>query len=182
MLRERRSGRVYDAAKVLSDVDMNALFEAARWAPSAWNLQPWRFSIARRGDANWGKLLGLLIDANRMWAQNASALMLTAVHTMRRTQEGQSVPNGAAFHDAGLFNMSILTESVHRGLMSHIMVGFDKDAARTLIRGAEQEIEPVTMMAIGYAGSAENLPEDLRKRETAPRVRRAVEELLIQVP
>ncbi|MCX6018816.1 MAG: hypothetical protein NTZ50_10025 [Chloroflexi bacterium] len=66
--------------------------------------------------------------------------------------------------------------------MSHIMVGFDKDAARTLIRGAEQEIEPVTMMAIGYAGSAENLPEDLRKRETAPRVRRAVEELLIQVP
>jgi nitroreductase len=178
-LRTRRSGRLYDEARTLTVTEVRSLIEAARWAPSAGNGQPWRFVVGLRGDAHWERLLPLLHDGNRTWAQHASALILTCALTSRTTPDGRTVHNGSALHDAGMANMSIAVEATTRGLMLRMMGGYDRDAARALVAGAHAGIEPVTMMAVGYAGAGESLPEDVRSRDAAPRLRLPIDELLI---
>ena len=99
--------------------------------------------------------------------------------TSRTTPDGRTVQNGSALHDAGMANMSIAVEATTRGLMLRMMGGYDRDAARVLVAGAHAGIEPVTMMAVGYAGAGESLPEDVRSRDAAPRSRLPIDELLI---
>ncbi len=180
-LRKRRSGRAYDAARPVARSDIDALLEAARWAPSGGNVQPWRFVVGVRGDPVYDALFALLVDSNRVWAQHAPVLILTAYQTHRVNQKGERVENGSAAHDAGAANMSIALEAVNRGLMSHMMGGFDHAAARALIRGAERDLVPITMTAVGYPLDSEAVPEALRDRENAPRKRKQLSELLIML-
>lgn len=179
-LRARRSGRVFDAARPVSDHDLRALLEAARWAPSGGNVQPWRFLVGLKPSRDHDTLLALLMEGNRSWAQHAPLLILTAAQVTRINAEGKQVQNGSALHDAGLANMSIAVEATHRHLMIHMMGGFNKDAARQLLNEIAPGLEPVTVMAVGYAGGLEGVPEELQKRETAPRVRKELDEILLK--
>ncbi len=180
LLRSRRSGRAYDATRLVSDQDLLALLEAARWAPSGGNVQPWRFVVGSKSTRDHDTLAKLLMEGNRIWAQYAPLLILTAAQVTRINTEGKQVQNSSALHDAGLANMSIAVEATHRQLMIHMMGGFNKDAARELLDTIEPGLEPVTIMSVGYAGDGVALPEDLQKRESAPRTRKVLDEILLK--
>ncbi|MGD9546278.1 MAG: nitroreductase family protein [Candidatus Krumholzibacteriia bacterium] len=152
--------------------DLLGLFEAARWAPSSFNEQPWRYLAARREDGtSFGKLLGCLMEPNRVWAQHAGVLVLTVARTTL-TRNGK--PNGKALHDVGLASAQLTVEAAARGLAVHQMGGILPDRAREEF-GIPADFEPVTALAIGRPGDPGILPESLRERDGEPRVRRALE-------
>lgn len=178
LLRLRRSGRAYDLERAVSDHDMNALFEAARWAPSANNLQPWRYLYAHKGGAGYERLLLLLSSHNREWAQNAPVLVLSGALTLRPNGQGELVHSPTALHDIGLANMALTVEATQRGLMVHMIGGFDVEAARDLL---PRDIHPTVMMAIGYPGDVSLLSENNQMREAAPRHRKLLDEFVTKV-
>ena len=116
----------------------------------------------------------------KSWAQHAPLLILTAAQVTRANAEGKQAPNASALHDAGLANMSIAIEATHRGLMIHMMGGFHRDAARNLLNAIEPGLEPVTVMSVGHAGAIVDLPEELQKRELAPRTRKTLDEIVLK--
>ena len=181
LFKTRRSGRVYDASRDVTQADLDALLEAARWAPSGGNGQPWRFLIGHKGDATYAKLLSLLMGFNQVWGQHAPVLVLTAHETTSTRPDGQKMNNRTAQHDLGMANMSIALEAEHRGLMAHMMGGFNQDAARALINAEANGLELGPMMTLGYPGDPAALDEEIRKREAAPRTRKPVGELLLTV-
>src|SRR5690242_12057960 len=131
IFRARYSGRAYDPAQEVSTHDLNAVFEAARWSPSGGNLQPWRYVVARKEDGpGYERLLKLLNDNNREWGQHAPVLVLTGALTTRINAQGEKINNHTALYDLGMANMSLALEATHRGLMAHMVGGFDKDSAR----------------------------------------------------
>jgi nitroreductase len=164
LLRRRRSGRAYAASRTLTDADVAALLEAARWAPSGGNNQPWRYVVGRRGEPAYDRLLDLLVPGNRSWAQHAPLLLLTAYHTHRQTSDGQFVLNATAQHDLGMANLSIALEAVNRGLMAHMMGGFNHEAARELIRAEAHRLDLGPMIAVGHAADLSHLSDELRAR------------------
>jgi nitroreductase len=177
LFRLRRSGRAYDPARHVSEGDLAALFEAARWAPSAANAQPWRYIYAQKTSdpKGFSRLFDLLNPNNQEWAQYAPVLLLCAAVTVRQNAQGELVPYTTALHDLGLANMSIMLEAVHRGLMAHIVGGFNAEAAREFL---PEHTQPVVMMAIGYPGDTVLLSENNRSRESAPRTRKPVDEIV----
>jgi len=181
LLMNRRSGRAYDTSRAVTQADLDALLQAARWAPSGGNVQPWRFVIGRQGDATYAKLLPLLAGFNQVWGQHAAVLVLTAYETVSTRPNGQTAPNRTAQHDLGMANMSIALEAVNRGLMVHMMGGFDHDAARALINAEANGLDLGPMMTIGYPGDPSQHNEEIQKREAAPRTRKQVGELLLMV-
>lgn len=149
--------------------DLRSLFEAARWAPSAFNEQPWRYIVAVREDETaFATLLDCLVDANREWARHASAL---AVGVAALTYARNGNPNGTALHDLGLAAAALSTEATARGLVVHQMGGIRPDRVRE-IYGVPEGFKPLTALAIGYAADPATLPAELRERDTAPRSRR----------
>jgi nitroreductase len=181
LFRQRHSGRAYDANRPVTEADLQALLEAARWAPSGNNQQPWRFLIGRKGDATYEPLRELLMPFNLVWAQHAPVLILTAFVTHSPNRTGESVPNRTAMHDLGMANKAIALEAAHHGLMTHMMGGFNHDAARELIQAEANNLDIGPMMSLGYEGDASHLSEELQKREKAPRVRKAINELLLTI-
>jgi nitroreductase len=182
LLSARRSGRAYDATKPVNKDDLAAILEAARWSPSGGNGQPWRFAFAHKGDALYPRLFDLLMPFNQSWAVHAPVLLLTATETMRTNQKGERVAHSSAHHDAGMANMSIAIEAQARGLMTHFLAGYHQDAARALLNSTDTSIEPVTMMTLGTAlADLSGLSDELRARETAPRTRKSIDELLLKL-
>ena len=179
LFHQRRSGRAYDASRAMTDADLQALLEAARWAPSGGNQQPWRFLIGRKGDATYESLLALLMPANTIWAQHAPVLVLTAFTTHSINHSGEKSPNRTAMHDLGMANVAIALEAAHRGLMVHMMGGYNYPAAKTLIHAEEHSLDLGPMMSLGYEGDASHLNEELQKREKAPRTRKPISDLLL---
>ena len=159
----------------VSDEDLAALFEAARWAPSSYNEQPWRWIVARREDeAAFAKLLSTLVETNQSWAQHAPVLAL-GLASLRFERNGK--PNKAAHHDLGGAAAHLSFEATARGLAVHQMIGIEPDRVRELY-AVPEGVEPLTALAIGVAGEAAALPDKLRERETAPRTRKALTELV----
>lgn len=168
LLAARWSPYGYDP-RPLPAADLRSLLEAARWAPSSFNEQPWRYLVARREDeAVFADALSCLVEANRDWARNASALLI-AVASLEFARNGK--PNGKALHDVGQASALLSVEAVSRGLVVHQMGGILPDRARELY-GIPEGYEAVTALAIGYAAEPDSLPEELRDRDTAPRRRR----------
>lgn len=163
------------ADRPISREDFAALFEAARWAPSAYNEQPWRFILARREDAQaFAELLGCLVEANQVWAQYASALAIGITH-LRFTRNGK--PNRTAHHDLGLATGNLLGEATARGIAVHIMSGIDRQRAREAF-AIPADHEPVTGIAFGYPGHPDELPAEVARRDAARRPRRRAAEFL----
>lgn len=155
--------------------DLLALFEAARWAASSYNAQPWRYIVARREDeGSFAQLLSTLVEGNQAWAKHAPVL---AIGLTRPTFERNGKPNKAAEHDLGLAAGNLSLEATARGLAVHWMIGIQPERVRE-VYGVPDEFEPLTGLAIGYAGEPGQLPESLRSRDTAPRERKPLAELV----
>ena len=145
----------------IAEEELMALFEAARWAPSSNNNQPWRILYARRESAHWPLFLDLLVDANRLWAQHAAALLVFISKTTF-DHNGQlsithSFDTGAAWQNLGL-------QGFMKGLVVHGMQGFSYSRAKTELR-IPDDFQVEAMAAIGKPGRIEDLPENLRQRE-----------------
>lgn len=170
-LARRWSNRAF-ADQDVTEADLEALLEAARWSPSCFNEQPWRLLITRRGTDAHAKLAACLSEGNR-WAHAAPVLILTVA---KATFTRNDKPNRHAWHDVGLAMMSLSVEATRRGLGLHQMAGFDAAQAREAF-SIPEGFDPVTAVALGHPGAPESLPDDLRTRELAPRARRPAQEL-----
>lgn len=175
LLRRRWSPRAFSERPVEAE-KLRGLLEAARWAPSSFNEQPWSFILAtKESPADYDRLLGCLTEGNRTWAGRAPVLMLSVAKT-HFDHNGR--PNRHALHDVGLAVENLVVEATHLGLFVHQMAGFRVDQARDLL-GIPDGHEPVAMMVVGYAEDDPNsLPEELTKRELAPRKRRSQQEFV----
>lgn len=174
LIAKRKSIRAFSEQKVAPE-KLELLFEAARWAPSSANEQPWRFIVAtQENPEHFQALLACLNEGNRRWAKDASVLILT-VAKMSFSHSGK--PNRYAFHDLGLALGNLTIQATALDLFVHPMAGFDDAKARKDLQIPE-DFEPVVIAAIGYLGNPDNLPEDLRQRELSPRVRRPISEIV----
>jgi nitroreductase len=156
---------------------LRSLLEAARWAPSSYNEQPWSFIVARREDeAEFQAMLGCLVDVNQAWARDAGALILTVA---RSAFSHNDKPNRHAFHDIGLAAANLSLQATALGLVVHQMGGIRPDKAREVYE-IPDGFEVVTGIAIGYPGKVEQLPEQFREAETAPRQRKPQDEIVFR--
>ncbi len=159
----------------VSDEDLRSIFEAARWAASSYNEQPWRFLVARREDEElYAKLLSCLVEPNQAWAKQAPVLALGLVS--RRFARNDRA-NAAAEHDLGMATATLSLEATARGLAVHPMIGIENDKIREAF-SLPDGLDPLTGLAIGYAGEASALPEGMRERDEAPRDRKALGEFV----
>lgn len=174
VLKQRWSPRAF-AARPVADDKVHGLFEAARWAPSCYNDQPWTFLLTRRGlDLAHQQLLACLMPANQAWAATAPLLVL---NTVRSNFLHNGKPNRWAFYDLGLAVGNLLSEATHLGLYVHQMAGFDSALAhRTL--GLPDSHEAVAVMAVGYLGEAASLPAGVEEKSPDQRERKPHAELL----
>jgi nitroreductase len=174
LLRRRWSPRAF-ADRLVEPEKLRGLLEAARWAPSSYNEQPWNFLVATKDDPeNFQRLLSCLVEGNQAWAQFAPVLMIS-VARLNFAQNGQ--PNRHAFHDVGLAAESLVIQAMALDLMVHQMAGFYPDKARDVFR-IPPGFEPVAAIAVGYPGEPDRLPEKLRQRELAPRTRKTLREFV----
>jgi nitroreductase len=157
------------ADRDVSEADIRSVFEAARWAASSFNEQPWSYIVATsaQGDA-FARLLSCLVDANQSWAKAAPVLAL-GVATLNFKRNGK--PNHVALHDLGLAAGNLVAEATARGLSVHQMGGILPDRARE-IYAIPDGSEAVTGIAIGYAGDPKAFPKETRERDLAPRERK----------
>lgn len=170
--RQRWSPRAFSSRSVEGE-KLLSLLEAARWAPSCFNEQPWRFLITTKEEPEvFEKFLGCLVEGNRIWAAGAPIMMLT-VASLYFQKNGK--PNRHAFHDVGLAMGNLISQATHLGLFVHQMAGFDVEKARQVFHIPEG-YEPVAAVALGYLGDPQSLPQQLREKELAPRVRRPIQE------
>lgn len=160
------SDRPVEPEKLLS------LFEAARWAPSSNNEQPWAFIVATKDDGkNFEAMLSVLVEFNRGWANRAAVLILTLAHTQF---EKEGTPNRHGFYDLGQAAISLVLQATAVGIMAHQMAGFSVQAARERF-AVPQSWEPASVIAVGYPGELGTLSDKLRQRETAQRQRRSLD-------
>jgi nitroreductase len=159
----------------VADADLRSLFEAARWAPSSYNEQPWSYIVAKRDDPpEFERLLSCLVEGNQVWAKAAPVLGLGIV-TLRFARNDK--PNRAAVHDLGLAAGNLLVEATARGLYVHQMIGIVPEKAREIYEIPEGS-EAWTGIAIGYRGNANALPTNLRDRDLTPRQRKPLSEFV----
>lgn len=174
LINNRWSPRAFSARPVDAE-SIGSLLEAARWAPSSYNEQPWTYFVASRSQTEaYDKLLNCLSEGNRPWAGQAPVLML-AVAKLQFDRNGK--PNRHAQHDVGLANENLVLQATAMGLIVHQMAGFDPEAARRTLHVPDGH-EPLTMLAVGYHGDADDLPEPYREREEAPRSRKQLVEFV----
>lgn len=153
------------------------LFEAARWAPSSYNAQPWRFLYARRETDHWSLFLDLLVDFNQGWAKYAGALVVVL---SRKTFERNDKPSRTHSFDAGAAWQNLALQGISQGLVVHGMEGFDYDRARQVLK-VPQGFAVEAMVAVGRPAPRGSLPEKLRERET-PSGRKELSELVFEGP
>lgn len=171
---ERWSPRSFDETAVLGHEQLVAMLEAARWAPSANNIQPWRYAVALRGSELFEQVFATLMPGNQTWAHRSSALIVAAAHTLRA--DGKA--NAYASYDLGLAN-SLLTVQAHAmGLHVHQIGGFNKAAAATAL-ALPEDVEPVVVLAIGTVGEPEQLEGALHDREVSARERKSLEDIVL---
>jgi len=170
LLANRWSPRSF-ADRAVEPAKLRQLFEAARWAASCYNDQPWYYLVATRDDpAAFQKMLACLMEGNQVWAKAAPVLAIS-VARMKFAHDGS--PNRHAQHDVGAASASLALEAESLGLAIHQMGGFDANRARDTYH-IPPDHEPMAAIAIGYPGDPAALPDKLREREMAPRSRRPV--------
>jgi len=176
LIKKRWSPRSFKLQEV-TEKDMLTLLEAASWAFSANNLQPWFFIYAHHGAEGFEKILNCLVPANQLWAKNAPVLMISLAQVIN--EKGK--PNGWAKHDLGAANLQLALQAVSMDIYAHPMAGFDKQKTIDTIPFDSTIYEPVTFIAFGYPDDAEMLEEPYRSRELAPRTRKTVGEFSTKI-
>lgn len=168
LLQRRWSPRAF-AERSVEPEKLRSLLEAARWAPSSFNEQPWSFLAAGKDDLiEYERMLSCLSEGNRKWARTAPLLMISVTaHNFRRNNK----PNRHAFHDVGLAVENLVIQATALDLYVHQMAGFDPERARE-IYGIPEGSEAVAAIAVGYIGDPQSLPEEFRQREAEPSARK----------
>lgn len=173
LIRDRWSPRAFSDQDVSPD-DLAAILDAARWAASSYNEQPWRFIVATKHDpAGYQKLLSLLVPFNQSWAKSAPILILMVA---KKTFTHNQQPNRYAVHDAGAALANLSLQATALGLHNHSMAGFDYERARTELN-LPDDYEVAAVTALGYVGSPDQLSDDLRQRELETRQRKPLSQL-----
>ncbi len=168
LLARRWSPRIF-AERAVEVEKLRSLFEAARWAPSSFNAQPWSFIVATRDDpVEFERLLHCLVEFNQGWAKSASLLMISVTHLVF---DHNGKENRHAFHDVGLATENLVIQAMALGLFAHGMAGFDVEKTRATY-AIPDAFMPVAAWAIGYPGDPAKLDPQLRERELEPRVRK----------
>jgi nitroreductase len=168
VIERRRSFRAYSPHPVEKE-KIKSLFEAARWAPSSMNEQPWLYILATQQQPElWQLVFDALSEGNRVWAVDAPVLIVSLART-RLKRNGMLNPS--AQYDLGAANALLSLQATALGLNVHQMGGFDKEQLVKNLNVPLNEFEPVVIIAVGYPGDVKKLPENLQQRETAPRAR-----------
>lgn len=174
LLRRRWSPRAF-SERMVEPEKLQSLFEAARWAPSSNNEQPWHFIVGTKDDlSGHDRLFQCLNEKNKKWAFRAPVLMLSVAQL---NWEDDGTPNRHAWHDTGMAVFSLVIQATALGLIVHQMAGFDVEKARADLK-IPAGYEPVAMIAIGYPDDPAILDDRLRQRELAPRERKPVIEFV----
>ena len=174
LISRRWSPRAFADGLVPED-DLRRVLEAARWAPSSFNEQPWSFLVATKAyPEEYQRLFSCLVPANQLWAGQAPVLMLSVA---KLVFEEDGSPNRHAMHDVGLAVENLILQASAMELFVHQMAGFEVDKARELFQIPPQ-YEPAAMIALGYLGDPDTLPENLRVGERAPRTRKPLPEFV----
>jgi nitroreductase len=175
LIRERWSPRAFSDKPVPQDV-LSIIFEAARWAPSSNNEQPWAYIVATKDDKeNFDKMLSVLVEFNAQWAKSAPVLALAVA---KLTFAKNNAPNRNAQYDTGAASALLSVEATAHGLAVHQMAGFDPDKARQVF-GIPAGWDSIAALAIGYPGDPASLPPPLKDRELAPRTRKPIAEFVM---
>ena len=169
LLARRWSCRAFDASKAVSREQIVALLEAARWAPSCYGDEPWRFIVwDRNADAAaWQKAFDCLVEWNQNWVKNAPVLLLATANSQFRKN---GAPNRWGQYDTGAASENLCLQAVASGLMAHQMGGFDEEKTRRAF-DIPAEFALMAMIAVGYQGEPEVLNDELKELELAARER-----------
>jgi nitroreductase len=174
LMSARKSTRAF-SEKLIEPEKLRSVFEAARWAPSSGNMQPWRFIIAVKDRPDdHERMVNLLFEGNRIWAEKAPVLILSVAQV---TDNARQKTNKFAYHDVGMATENLALQAASLGLAAHPMGGFYADRARATFN-IPNEYEPVAIIALGYEGVTEFLPQPLIERELAPRARKPISEFV----
>ena len=174
LMARRWSPRAYDPQRTVDKKTLGVLFEAARWAPSAGNHQPWRFIVGVNFDKTHQNVFQTLVEGNQRWTKNAPVLFIALA---RLTLLDGDEPNRHAIHDLGLAMENLFLQAVDLGLCCHFMAGFYPEKVVTTF-SVPHGYEPMTAGAVGYPGNLDDLPEHLRQRELNPRERKPLREFV----
>ncbi len=178
LIKQRRSRRPY-SAKGIEQEKINSLFEAARWAPSSNNEQPWVYLYATKEQPElWNKIFETLMEGNKIWAKHAPLLILAM---SRNNFVSNGMPNGSAKFDLGAANMLLSLQATELGLNVHQLGGFEKQKAIDTLNIPHTH-DPVVVLAVGYLGEIDVLPDFLKHREAAERERYTQEFFVMNKP
>jgi len=173
LIASRWSGRAYDSGKLLSPEQIISLIEAARWAPSCFGDQPWRFVVFNKATnkSAWESAIKCLAEGNQTWAKDAPLLLLACADTLMSKNEN---PNRWGQYDTGAASENLCLQATASGLMAHQMGGFDADKARELFAVPDQ-YTPMAMITVGYQLAEDEIPDDIKEREYSERERHPIE-------
>lgn len=176
IIKKRWSPRAFDFSKDVAESDLLALLEAARWTPSCYNEQPWRFIICvkSREEAHWQAALGCLAEKNQLWAKNAP-LLIVAVATNDFSQNGN--PNPWAEYDTGAASAFLSLQATALGLVVHQMGGFSKEKIRDAF-ALPEDSTPMAVLAVGYQADVEILDDSFKEMELGERSRAPLTEII----
>ncbi len=165
---KKRWSPVSFSSKMVETGYLDEMFEAARWAPSSFNEQPWRFVYGRKGEIIYEDLFSCLLETNQNWVQTAPVICLSManMHFSRNNK-----PNRFAFHDTGMAVSNLLIQGMQHNIYVHQMGGYDIEMAREKLN-LPPGWEPVAMMAIGFLGEADEVPDELKERQEKERTRK----------
>jgi nitroreductase len=155
--------------------DLRKMFEAAGWAASSYNEQPWRFFLGLRGDETYQRIFDALGEFNQMWAKSAPVLILSIA---KKTFSHSGQPNRFGLHDTGAATAMLGLEATALGLHTHSMAGFDADKARASFN-VPDDYDMGAVTAVGYLGDSSVLPEHQRAMEESPRSRKSLHEYVL---
>ncbi len=175
LLNKRWSPRSF-LEKPVDKAALQRIFEAARWAPSSFNEQPWRFIVGIKGDKTWGKVMEALADFNQKWAKLAPVLVLSVGKTL---SSKNNKSNKVFKYDVGQGVAHLTFQATEEGLFVHQMGGFSPEKARELF-DIPDGYEPLTVFAIGHKGEPDLLDGDFPEMEKAPRERKEMDELIFE--
>jgi nitroreductase len=173
LIRRRRSARVYSTQDI-SPSEINTILEAASWAPSSMNEQPWQYKYAHKGSHGFNQILDCLMEGNRKWAKDAPILMISIAQT--RFSRNQRTNIWAA-HDVGMANSNLLIQAVSMDIFGRVMGGFHKDQLKELFHLNEDQ-DPICVIALGYREDPDKLDAEATAKEYSPRSRFKVEDFV----
>lgn len=173
LINGRYSPRAFSEREV-TDAQLALVLEAARWAPSSMNEQPWRFLVVRRGETGHAELLSALNPSNQVWADKAPLLILNMV---QRTLSRNGQVNFHARHDLGLALSQLTAQATALGMGLHQMAGFQADTTRVAF-GIPDDLDLVSVIALGFPGDPDQLPGELRERELRRSARKPLSEIV----